>query len=141
MSDNYDSIVSYFTQRVNQISRDLLEKRKVELFGDNPHGPRAPTWGDVFAAIRSGEIQLKEGTETLTRPYLMPQDVEWPGFERLKAEYEANVKRVDEYCKVLADLKDRAVDEVRLSELDSNPIVVLREFERKAKSALELTAA
>jgi len=78
----------YFIRRLNEIQQDKLEAKARELFG--PSGrPQQPTWGEVFAAIRAGEITLKPGTENETRAYLNPSDVEWPAMEAKKTELEA----------------------------------------------------
>jgi hypothetical protein len=74
----------YFIRRLNTITQEKIKAREVELFGEG--GLQQPTWGMVFAAIQAGEIVLKEGTENLTRPYLMPTDVEWPALDAKKQE-------------------------------------------------------
>lgn len=77
----------YFVDRLNEIARDKVCAKAVELFG--PTGrPQQPTWGMVFAAIKAGEITLKEGAENETRAYLNPNDVEWPAMDAKKAELE-----------------------------------------------------
>ena len=95
----------YFVQRLNEIEREKVEAKRVELFGQG--GEAQPTWGQVFAAIKAGEIVLKEGNESLTRPYLMPTDVEWPALEKKRAELEA-------YRRAVAVEKQRAKDAVML---------------------------
>ncbi len=78
----------YFVRRLNEIAREKVRAKAVELFG--PTGrPEQPTWGVVFAAIRAGEITLKEGAENETRAFLNPSDVEWPAMDAKKAELEA----------------------------------------------------
>ena len=75
----------YFLQRLEEIAREKVQAKAVELFG--PSGrPQQPTWGEVFAAIKAGELTLKEGTEDNTRPYLNPEDVVWPAMEAKKQE-------------------------------------------------------
>jgi hypothetical protein len=96
----------YFVQRLNEIERDKVEAKRVALFGEG--GEMQPTWGMVFAAIKAGDIVLKEGTETLTRPYLMPTDVEWPALEAKRAELAA-------YRKQVAVEKQKALDAVYLN--------------------------
>jgi hypothetical protein len=95
----------YFIQRLNELEREKIRAKEVELFGEG--GPQQPTWGMVFKAIRAGEIVLKEGNEDLTRPYLMPTDVVWPELEEKRAQLEA-------YRKTLAVEKQRAKDAVML---------------------------
>ena len=78
----------YFVRRLNEIAREKVNTKAVELFG--PTGrPQQPTWGVVFAAIKAGEITLKEGAENETRAFLNPSDVEWPAMDAKKAELEA----------------------------------------------------
>ena len=74
----------YFVRRMNEITQEKIRAKEVELYGEN--GPQQPTWGMVFEAIKAGEIVLKEGTESLTRPYLMPTDVEWPALEQKRVD-------------------------------------------------------
>jgi hypothetical protein len=84
----------YFVRRLNEIAREKIQAKAVALFGASGR-PEQPTWGTVFAAIRAGEITLKEGTEDSTRAYLNPNDVEWPVMDAKKAEltaYEATVE-------------------------------------------------
>ncbi len=80
----------------------------MELFG--PSGrPQQPTWGEVFAAIKAGEITLKEGAEDNTRPYLNPEDVNWPAME-------AKRDAMDAYRKELDVERQKAMDAVMLDE-------------------------
>jgi hypothetical protein len=98
--------IVYFRQRLNELAEQKILARETELFG--PSGIRnGITWGMVFAAIKAGEITLKEGTDTLTRPYLMPTDVNWPELE---------VKRalLEQYRKEVAADRQRAMDAVML---------------------------
>jgi hypothetical protein len=77
----------YFIRRLNEIQQEKLEAKARELFG--PSGrPQQPTWGQVFEAIRAGEITLKPGTENEIRAYLNPSDVEWPAMESKKTALE-----------------------------------------------------
>lgn len=92
----------YFRRRLNELAAEKIRAREVELFG--PGGiHNGITWGMVFAAIKAGEITLKEGTETLTRPYLMPTDVNWP---------ELAVKRelLEQYRREVDADKQKALD-------------------------------
>ncbi len=78
----------YFLRRLNEIAEEKLKAKAVELFG--PAGrPQQPTWGEVFEAIKAGEITLKEDKVDYTGPYLNPQDVVWPAMEAKKAEMDA----------------------------------------------------
>ena len=78
----------YFVRRLNEIAREKVQAKAVELFG--PTGrPQQPTWGMVFEGIRSGEITLKEDKVDYTGPYLNPSDVVWPAMEAKTAELEA----------------------------------------------------
>jgi hypothetical protein len=73
----------YFVQRLNEIAREKVNAKAVELFG--PTGrPQQPTWGQVFEGIKNGEIVLKADKVDYTGPYLNPQDVEWPAMEAKK---------------------------------------------------------
>lgn len=72
----------YIIRRLDEITREKLDAKNKELFGEG--GPQQPTWGQVFAAIKAGELVLKEGTEDNTRPYMMPDDCEWPAMEAKK---------------------------------------------------------
>jgi hypothetical protein len=92
----------YFVGRLNEIAREKVQARAVELFG--PTGrPQQPTWGMVFEGIKSGEITLKADKVDYTGPYLYPQDVEWPAMEAKVAELEA-------YRKTVAVEKQKAMD-------------------------------
>ena len=92
----------YFVSRLNEIAREKVEAKAVELFG--PTGrPQQPTWGMVFEGIRSGEITLKADKLDYTGPYLNPSDVEWPAMEAKSAELEA-------YRKTVAAEKQKALD-------------------------------
>ena len=92
----------YFVRRLNEIAREKVEAKAVELFG--PTGrPQQPTWGMVFEGIRSGEITLKEDKVDYTGPYLNPSDVVWPAMEAKVAELEA-------YRKTVATEKQKAMD-------------------------------
>ena len=84
----------YFVRRLNEIAREKIQAKAVELFG--PTGrPQQPTWGMVFEGIKSGEITLKADKVDYTGPYLNPTDVEWPAMEAKKAELEAYTKQVE----------------------------------------------
>lgn len=73
----------YFVRRLNEIAEAKMKAKAVELFG--PSGrPEQPTWGQVFEAIKSGEITLKEEKQDYTGPYLNPTDVHWPAMEAKK---------------------------------------------------------
>ena len=96
----------YFIQRLNEIEREKVQAKAVELFG--PAGrPEQPTWGQVFEAIKAGEITLREDKVDYTGPYLNPRDVVWPAMEAKQAELEA-------YRKQVAVEKQRAKDAVML---------------------------
>ena len=64
----------------------------------------------VFAAIKSGEITLKEGMENETRPYLNPSDVHWPAMEAKKQE-------LCDYQGLLDRERQKAMDSVMLEGL------------------------
>jgi len=96
----------YFVRRLNEIAQEKVQAKAVELFG--PTGrPEQPTWGQVFEAIKAGEITLKEDKVDYTGPYLNPQDVVWPAMEAKQAEMDAY------RLKVIAD-KIKAKDGVML---------------------------
>lgn len=107
----------YFRKRLNDMAAEKIRAREVELFG--PGGiSNGITWGMVFAAIKSGEITLKEGTEMLTRPYLMPTDVNWP---------ELAVKRelLEQYRREVEADKQKALD---TAVLPTDAVNLLRNF-------------
>lgn len=108
----------YFVRRLNEVAADKVRAKAVALFG--PSGrPEQPTWGEVFAAIREGEITLKEDKVDYTGPYLNPQDVVWPAMEAKKAELEA-------YKETIRVEKQRAMDAVYL---DTDAQKALKVFE------------
>ena len=74
----------YTIRRLDEITHEKIAAKTEELFGAGT--PNQPTWGMVFAAIKAGEITLKEGAEDNTRPYLNPTDVEWPAMDAKKQE-------------------------------------------------------
>lgn len=106
---------NYLVQRLDEITQDKLRAKEKELFGDNSNHIKAPTWGEVFAAIKAGELVLKEGTEDSTRPYMMPDDCEWPLLEQRKVEFEANKVALREYREQLAVERKRIMDSVILA--------------------------
>ena len=95
----------YFVRRLNEIAQEKLRAKEVELFGEG--GAQQPTWGQVFEAIKAGEITLKEGTENETKPYLNPSDVVWPALEAKRDELQA-------YAKLLEVEKQKAMDAIML---------------------------
>jgi hypothetical protein len=60
-----------------------MQAKQDELFGKGG-SPYHITWGMVFDAIKAGELVLKEGTETCTRPYMITDDIVWPQLEAKK---------------------------------------------------------
>jgi hypothetical protein len=108
----------YFVQRINEIAQSKVKAKAVELFG--PSGrPQQPTWGEVFAAIKAGELTLKEGTEDNTRAYLNPEDVVWPAMEAKK-------QALCDYQDLVSKEKQRALDAVYL---DTTAQEALKAFE------------
>ena len=96
----------YFVRRLNEIAAEKVKAKAVELFG--PSGrPEQPTWGQVFEAIRAGEITLKEDKVNYTGPYLNPSDVVWP-------EMEAKKQALCDYQGVVNAEKQKAMDSVYL---------------------------
>ncbi len=108
----------YFVQRLNEVARDKVQAKAVELFGASGR-PQQPTWGMVFEGIKNGEITLKEDKVDYTGPYLNPSDVEWPAMDAKKAELEA-------YRETVAKEKQKALDAVYL---DSSAQEALKAFE------------
>lgn len=108
----------YFVSRLNEIARDKVQAKAVELFGASGR-PEQPTWGQVFEGIRSGEITLKEDKVDYTGPYLNPTDVVWPAME-------AKVEALADYRKLVADEKQKAMDAVYL---DASAQEALKAFE------------
>lgn len=98
----------YFVTRLNEIEREKIKAKAVELYG--PSGrPEQPTWGQVFEAIKAGEITLKDEKRDYTGPYLNPQDVVWPAMEAKAVVMEA-------YRRQLAIEKQKAMDAVMLED-------------------------
>ena len=96
----------YFVRRLNEIAAEKVKAKAVELFG--PSGrPEQPTWGQVFEAIRAGEITLKEDKVDYTGPYLNPSDVVWPAMEAKK-------QALCDYQGVVNSEKQKAMDSVYL---------------------------
>ena len=96
----------YFLQRLEEIAREKVQAKAVELFGATGR-PQQPTWGMVFEGIRNGEITLKADKVDYTGPYLNPQDVEWPAMEAKKQE-------LCDYQGVVNAEKQKAMDAVML---------------------------
>lgn len=96
----------YFVQRLNEVARDKVQAKAVELFGETGR-PQQPTWGMVFEAIKAGEITLKEDKVDYTGPYLNPQDVVWPAMEAKK-------QALCDYQGVVDKEKQKALDAVYL---------------------------
>ncbi len=76
---------NYFVARLDEIAREKVKAKAVELFGASGR-PQQPTWGMVFEGIKNGEITLKEDKVDYTGPYLNPEDVVWPAMEAKKQE-------------------------------------------------------
>jgi len=92
----------YFVRRLNEEAQAKIRAKAVELFG--PAGrPQQPTWGQVFEAIKAGEITLREDKVDYTGPYLNPQDVVWPAME-------AKVAELEDYKDLVAAEKQKAMD-------------------------------
>ena len=98
----------YFLRRLNEITQEKLCAKAKELFGESGR-PEQPTWGQVFEAIKAGEITLKEEKKDYTGPYLNPQDVVWPAMEEKKA-------AMDAYRKQLEVERQKAQDSVMLDD-------------------------
>ena len=96
----------YFVNRLDEIAREKVQAKAVELFGATGR-PEQPTWGMVFEGIRSGEITLKADKVDYTGPYLNPTDVVWPAMEAKQAELTA-------YRETVRVEKQRAMDAVYL---------------------------
>lgn len=105
---------NYMLQRLDEITQDKLEAKRTELSLDGC-GPKPPTWGEVFEAIRTGECTLKEETVYLRRPYLNPSDVNWPKLDEMKAEYEANVQALQDYKEQLQRERKKVMDKFMLA--------------------------
>lgn len=96
----------YFVRRLNEVAQEKVQAKAVELFGATGR-PEQPTWGQVFAGIKAGEITLKEDKVDYTGPYLNPTDVVWPAMEAKVAELKA-------YRETIAQEKQKAMDAVYL---------------------------
>ncbi len=108
----------YFVRRLNEIAREKVEAKARELFG--PTGrPEQPTWGQVFEAIKAGEITLREDKVDYTGPYLNPSDVVWPAMEAKKQE-------LCDYQGVVNREKQKAMDACML---DADAQKALTEFQ------------
>ena len=99
---------NYMIRRMDEITHDKIKAKETELFGENGSDFQ-PTWGMVFEAIKAGEIVLKEGTESLTRPYLMPNDVEWPALEAKREQLRA-------YRETMRVQRQRIMDDLMLGD-------------------------
>lgn len=108
----------YFLQRLEEITREKLQAKAVELFGESGR-PEQPTWGMVFDAIKEGKIFLKEDKVGYTGPYLNPTDVVWP-------EMDAKKEAMEAYRKQLQAEKQKAMDAVML---DASAQEALKAFE------------
>lgn len=109
---------NYMIRRLDEITQDKLDAKSKELFGDNPHQPKSPTWGEVFAAIKAGELTLKEGTEDSTRPYMVPEDCEWPLLTQRIEEFEANKQALRDYRNELGKQRQAVMDKFMLAGVD-----------------------
>jgi hypothetical protein len=98
----------YMIRRMDEITHEKIKAKETELFGENGSHYQ-PTWGMVFEAIKAGEIVLKEGTESLTRPYLMPTDVEWPALDAKREQLQA-------YRETLRVERQRIMDDLMLGD-------------------------
>ena len=108
----------YFTRRLNEIAREKVQARAVELFG--PTGrPEQPTWGQVFEGIKNGDITLKEDKVDYTGPYLNPTDVVWPAME-------AKREALEQYRKTVEAERQKAMDACML---DSDAQKALAKFQ------------
>lgn len=107
---------NYLIRRLDEIEAEKVAAKSKELFGDNPHQPKSPTWGEVFAAIKAGELVLKEGTEDSTRPYMVPEDCEWPLLTQRIEEFEANKVALREYREMLTRERKLIVDGIVLGD-------------------------
>jgi len=108
----------YFVRRLNEEAQAKIRAKAVELFG--PAGrPQQPTWGQVFEAIKAGEITLREDKVDYTGPYLNPQDVVWPAME-------AKVAELEDYKDLVAAEKQKAMDACML---DADAQKALTEFQ------------
>ena len=108
----------YFVRRLNEVAQEKVQAKAVELFGATGR-PEQPTWGQVFAGIKSGEITLKEDKVDYTGPYLNPSDVVWPAME-------AKVEELKAYKETVRLEKQRAMDAVML---DADAQEALKAFE------------
>ena len=116
---------TYLIRRLDEITEDKLRAKEKELLGDNPNHLKAPTWGEVFAAIKAGELILKEGTEDNTQPYMMPTDCEWPELTKRQEAYEAGKVALREYREFLNVERKNAMDAIVLGDA----VKVLKAYE------------
>lgn len=105
---------NYMMQRLDEITQDKLTAKRTELGLDAGH-PQPPTWGEVFEAIKAGECVLKEETVDLRRPYLNPDDVEWPKLAEMKTTYEANKQALEDYREQLQRERKKVMDKFMLA--------------------------
>jgi hypothetical protein len=111
---------NYLISRLSEITSEKVKAKAVALYG--PAGrPESPTWGTVFAAIKAGEITLKEGTEDSTNPYLNPTDVVWPAMEAKKQE-------LADYKAMLATEKQRLLDSIWLDTATASALVAFEQL-------------
>jgi hypothetical protein len=85
----------------NIVDEKLTAKRK-ELFGEG--GPNTVTWGEMFEAIKNGDVTLKDDELDRTDAYLLSHHVTWPARE-------AKVKALADYQVELQAERQRIYDQ------------------------------
>lgn len=68
---------AHLKNRLNEIVAEKMHAKREELFGKGGNEYQV-TWGEMFAAIKAGDVELKEGEEGNTNAYLLPNQVQWP---------------------------------------------------------------
>ena len=93
---------AHLKNRINQITQDKITDKRAELFGKGG-SEYSVTWGEMFAAIKAGEVELKEGEEENTNAYLLPNQVQWPARKAKVAELHAYELKVEAEATALYD--------------------------------------
>ena len=120
--DTIEAQLNYLRARLEEVVHERVKNKERDLFGPGGvNGP--PSWGVVFAAIRSGYIQLKPEQVDSTKPYLNQQDVDWPQREEMRSE-------LQQYSRALNQHKVTLMDRARLSNpAEVNLLALLREMQ------------
>jgi hypothetical protein len=93
---------AHLNNRIADITADKINAKREELFGKGGN-EYTVTWGEMFAAIKAGDVELKEGEEGNTNAYLLPNQVQWPARKAKVAELKAYEEQVGKESQALYD--------------------------------------